>query len=95
VQVDPIKPTSKAPGTRRLKLNYDEPLSRFAFKFNLRRCNKEVLERLDPNSRASLSRAASALRDAVSPRSIFPLGLSGAGTTGGAAGAYTRPLLSS
>ena len=41
----------------------------------------EVLERLDPSSRASLSRAASALRDAVYPRSVFPFGLSGAGTT--------------
>ncbi len=37
VQVDPIKPTLKAPGTKRLKLEYDEPLSNFAFKFNLRR----------------------------------------------------------
>jgi len=26
VQVDPIKPTSKAPGTKRLKLKYDEVL---------------------------------------------------------------------
>ena len=37
MQVDPIKPTLKAPGTKRLKLKYDEPLSKFAFKFNLRR----------------------------------------------------------
>jgi hypothetical protein len=37
VQVDPIKPTLKAPGTKRLKLQYDEPLSNFAFNFNLRR----------------------------------------------------------
>jgi len=36
VQVDPIKPTLKAPGTKRLKLKYDEPLSNFAFNFNLR-----------------------------------------------------------
>jgi hypothetical protein len=27
----------KAPATMRLKLKYDEPLSNFAFKFNLRR----------------------------------------------------------
>jgi len=39
VQVDPIKATLKAPGTQRLKLQYDEPLSNFAFKFNLRRYN--------------------------------------------------------
>jgi len=37
VQVDPIKPTLKAPGTERLKLKYEEPLSDFGFKFNLRR----------------------------------------------------------
>jgi hypothetical protein len=37
VQVDPIKPTLKAPGTERLKLEYDEPASNLAFKFNLRR----------------------------------------------------------
>jgi hypothetical protein len=37
VEVDPIKPTLKAPGTKCLKLNYDGLLSSFAFKFNLRR----------------------------------------------------------
>ena len=37
VQVDPITPTLKAPGTKRLKLKYHELLSNFAFKFNLRR----------------------------------------------------------
>jgi hypothetical protein len=37
VQIDPMKPMLKAPGTKRLKLNYDEPLSKLAFKFRLRR----------------------------------------------------------
>jgi hypothetical protein len=37
VQVDPIKPKLKPPGTKRLKLEHDVPLSNFAFKFNLRR----------------------------------------------------------
>ena len=36
MQVDPIKPTLKAPGTKRLKLGYDKLLSNFAFEFNLR-----------------------------------------------------------
>jgi len=36
VQVDPIKPTCKPPGTKRLKLNDDESLSNFAFNFKLR-----------------------------------------------------------
>jgi hypothetical protein len=42
VQVDPIKPTSKPPGTKRLKPKFDGPLSNFAFKFNLRRFNLEL-----------------------------------------------------
>ena len=37
VQVDPIKPTLKAPGTNLLTLKCDEPPSTFAFKSNLRR----------------------------------------------------------
>jgi hypothetical protein len=37
VQVDPIKPRLKAPGTKRLKLKHDEPPSKLAFKFSLRR----------------------------------------------------------
>jgi hypothetical protein len=37
VQVDPIKPSLKASGPKRLKLEYDKMLSTFAFKFNLRR----------------------------------------------------------
>ena len=34
-----MKPELKAPGTNLLTLHYDEPLSTFAFKFNLRRYN--------------------------------------------------------
>ena len=37
MQVDSIKPSLTAPGTERLKLSYDGPLSNFAFKFNLHR----------------------------------------------------------
>jgi len=37
VQVEPMKPTLKASGSKRLKLLFDEALSSFAFKFNLRR----------------------------------------------------------
>ena len=40
MQVDPIKPTLQPPGTERLRLKYDESLSNFAFKFNLRRYHK-------------------------------------------------------
>ena len=41
MQVGPIEPTLKAPGTKRLKLGYDEPLPTFAFKFNLRCYNED------------------------------------------------------
>ena len=37
MQVDPIKPTLKVPGIKRLKIIRDDPLSNFASKFNLRR----------------------------------------------------------
>ena len=37
MQVDPVKPSLKAPETHHLKLNFDEVLSRFAFNFYLRR----------------------------------------------------------
>ena len=38
VQVKPVKPKLKAAGTKRLKLQYDEALSSFPFKFKLRHC---------------------------------------------------------
>jgi len=40
VQVEPIKPTLKAPETWRLKLKCHEPLSNFALNFSLRRYTK-------------------------------------------------------
>jgi len=40
VQADPIKPTLKPPGTKRVKLEYDGLLSSFGFKFDLRRYTK-------------------------------------------------------
>jgi cation-transporting ATPase 13A1 len=46
------KPTSKLPGTKRLKLKCDDPLSKFAFKLKLRRYDKErVLKRLKQQGR--------------------------------------------
>jgi len=44
VQVDPINPMLKAPEFMRLKLECDEPLSNFAFNFNLRRYNMDADE---------------------------------------------------
>ena len=43
MQVDPIKPTLKAPGTKRLKLKYDNLPSKIAFNFDLLRFSKEAL----------------------------------------------------
>ena len=43
MQVDPKRPTFKAPATRRLKLKTYELLSSFAFNFNLRRYTKGSL----------------------------------------------------
>ena len=40
MQVHPIKPKLKPPGTKRLKLECDGLLSNFGFKFNLRRYTK-------------------------------------------------------
>ena len=37
MQVHPIKSTLHAPGTKRLKLKYDDLISSFAFNLNLRR----------------------------------------------------------
>jgi hypothetical protein len=45
VQVDPIKPTLKAPGTQRLKPRYDESVPSFAFNFNLRRYKRVIVNR--------------------------------------------------
>ena len=45
MQVDPIKPTLKAPGFKLLKLKMTEPLSHFAFKFSLCRYTKEESSR--------------------------------------------------
>ena len=44
MQIEPIKPTLKPPGTKRLKLEYDGLLSNFGFKINLRRYNLDESE---------------------------------------------------
>ena len=44
MQVDPVKPMLKPPGTKHLKLKCDMLLSTFAFKINLRRYDKARLE---------------------------------------------------
>ena len=42
VQLDPMKPTLKPPGTKRLKHKYDDSPSSFAFKVKLRRYTSDA-----------------------------------------------------
>ena len=51
MQVDPCRPTLKAPITKRLKLKYDELLSSFAFNFNLRRYTMSTTRWLEHHSK--------------------------------------------
>jgi hypothetical protein len=44
VQVDPVKPKLKLPGTKRLKLKCNILLSTSALKFNLRRYTVDLLD---------------------------------------------------
>ena len=82
-----MQPTLKAPGTKRFKLRYDEPLSNFAFIFNLCRSNKAfspavaaveeveapapVAEVAAPVEDAGMSEAAEAAAAGVHSRSLF------------------------
>ena len=47
MQVDPIRPTLKPPGTKRLHLRHEKLLSSFAFNVNLRRYNLGTLLRCE------------------------------------------------
>ena len=60
MQVDPIKPTLKAPGTKHFKLQCDELLSSFAFKFDLRRYAKAEEEVLRSEERVRVLRKRNA-----------------------------------
>jgi hypothetical protein len=58
VQVDPIKPTLKAPETKRLTPKYDELLSTFAFKITLRRYTSVINRWLRPISSPTSDRSS-------------------------------------
>jgi len=72
VQIDPIKPTLKPPGTERLKLECDILLSTFAFKFNLRRYNKaeDMLDMFNEDPLPQHGRAVQV--DPMNPKLIPP-----------------------
>ena len=63
VLVDTIKPTLKAPVTKRLKLNCNESLSIFAFNSNLRHYTVRVW---DPTAGTELARLVGRCRSRVS-----------------------------
>ena len=65
VQVDPMQPMLKAPGSKRLKLEHHNLLSNFAFKMNLRRYIKGP-----PRCPASPRRACTSAAGAYT-RSLF------------------------
>jgi len=65
VQVEPMKPKLKAPGSKRakrLKLKFDNLPSSFAFRFNLRRYSEVVEESARLRSAATAPGAMSAQR---------------------------------
>jgi len=70
VQVDPIEPTLKAPGYELLKLKYDDLLSTFDFKYDLRHHSKVFLRAgqmavLDMMRHKRLNSAATAIQKEV------------------------------
>ena len=81
MQVDPIKRMLKAPGTSRLRLYHDEPPSRFALEFNLRRYIKDLvgaeIDEWGKKNQGNIRTMLAHLGDVLW------------------AGAYTRPLVSS
>jgi len=70
VQVHPIKPRLKAPGTKRLKLKYDNLLSRFAFKCNLRRYHSVAQLELLLKAQQDILKAGGFLRSTIRPTLI-------------------------
>ena len=62
MQVDPVKPTLKAPGTERLKVKHEEVLSNFGFTFNLRHYNLVNDAAMPPSDAADIAYAHQYLR---------------------------------
>ena len=69
VQVEPIKPMLKAPGTKCLNLKCDKLLSSFAFNFNLRRYSLAGVRtvRTFAQEEAEVARYSAALAGAHTP----------------------------
>jgi hypothetical protein len=104
VQVDPIKPKFKPPGTERLKLGYDKPLPNVAFSFNLRLYTTVISEGTPVfmNGGVSLTIPAGAFTEAtdifigeLADESEITAATPGMFGGGRKAGAYNCPLVSS
>jgi len=70
VQVDPIKPTLKAPVSKSFKLKYYPLLSNLAFKFNMRRFIKDTLDELPGGERTHIGRVVQV--DPIKPTLVAP-----------------------
>jgi len=81
VQVDPNKPTLKAPGTKRLKLKCDQPLTNVAFKFKLRRYTKVLW-----SDSGTAGGTAAAAETGVVPQVVWAAELCDVGSGGGIRG---------
>ena len=106
MQVDPMKPKLKPPGTKRLKLKCDILLSTSALKFNLRRHSKvkpwgcKDDRQLQQGVHYYLQKARLFSRERMTLEEVAGMGAAPLEdlldySSGAAAGAYTRPLLSS
>ena len=99
MQIDPIKPALKAPGTMRFP-KHDEPLSNFAFKLKLCRYTTVVVKPAAPANRLTATptvpASASRLSGIIGLPADAPVPAGERLTIEAVlAGAYTRPLLSS
>ena len=68
MQVDPLKPELKPPGTKCLKLNCVAPVSSFAFKFNLRRYREKRKNRTFNTIRYECRKAGGSFRTSIRPK---------------------------
>jgi len=111
VQLEPVEPMLKAPGTEHLKLKCAILLLTFAFKINLRRYNQELEHPSITSVLTSFKEAYETWWHAIlkvrlglpvdhDPQSLTPICwrhccINVAGKTWAEAGAYTRPLFGS
>ena len=101
MQVDPIKPTLKAPGAEALKPKCDKLLRNFAFNFNLRRCTAEAAARRKAETDAVVAATKAARLKAEAATLAASMAAEEEETRLKAeaeqaeAGAYTRALFSS